>query len=105
MKPKDLTAYRQPMVTSLGIIMGFLLNFLAGWATRDDNSSELKSTADWLVASTILPSLVMMLVVLYLILDIRHAPENLERIYIRIFRLYIASIVLAFLGVGVALFY
>ena len=27
---KDLTAYRQPMVTSLGIIMGFILNFLAG---------------------------------------------------------------------------
>ena len=27
---KDLSAYRQPMVTSLGIIMGFILNFSGG---------------------------------------------------------------------------
>jgi hypothetical protein len=102
---KDLAAYRQPMVTSLGIIMGFLLNFLAGWATRDDNVSEVKNSADWIVAATVLPALVIMLVVLYRILDIRHQPEKLEQVYITTLRLYMAAIVLAFCGVGVALFF
>ena len=104
-KPKDLSGYRQPMVTSLGIIMGFLLNFLAGWATKDDTVSELKTTADWLVAGTLLPSLMMMLFVLYRILDIRHEPENLIGTYVTTFRLYMISIILAFCGVGVALFF
>lgn len=105
MKVKDLAAYRQPMVTSLGLIMGFLLNFLANWATKEDNISEMKSTADWIVASTLLPSLILMVIVLYRILDIRHKPEKLERVYVLTFRLYMTAIVLAFVGIGGALFF
>jgi hypothetical protein len=102
---KDLAAYRQPMVTSLGIIMGFLLNFLAGWATRDDNVSEVKNTADWIVAGTLLPSLILMVIVLYRILDIRHAQDRLESVYVLTLRLYMLAIALAFCGVAAALFY
>lgn len=108
LKIKDLAAYRQPMVTSLGIIMGFLLNFLAGWATRDDHAgpaSEMKNAADWIVAATILPSLILMVIVLYRILDIRHAQDNLESVYVMTLRLYMLAIILAFCGVGVALFF
>ena len=102
---KDLSAYRQPMVTSLGIIMGFLLNFLAGWATRDDQVGEIHSAADWIVAATLLPSLVMMVIVLYRQLDFRHNPQHLDRIYATTLRLYMTAIILAFIGVGVALFF
>ena len=105
MKVKDLAAYRQPMVTSLGIIMGFLLNFLAGWATKDDQVSEMKNPADWIVAATVLPALVIMVLVLYRILDIRHKAETLEQVYVTTLRLYLAAITLAFCGVGVALFF
>ena len=105
MKVKDLAAYRQPMVTSLGIIMGFLLNFLAGWATKDDQVSEMKNPADWIVAATVLPALVIMVLVLYRILDIRHKAETLEQVYVTTLRLYLGAIVLAFCGVGVALFF
>ena len=105
LKIKDLAAYRQPMVTSLGIIMGFLLNFLASWATKEDNISEMKSTADWIVAGTLLPSLILMVVVLYRILDIRHAQDRLEPVYVLTFRLYMLAIVLAFCGIGAALFF
>ena len=104
-KVKDLAAYRQPMVTSLGIIMGFLLNFLAGWATKDDQVSEMKNSADWIVAATVMPALVIMVVVLYRILDIRHRADKLEQVYITTLRLYLTAIVLAFCGVGVALFF
>ena len=102
---KDLAAYRQPMVTSLGIIMGFLLNFLAGWATKEDQVSEMKNPADWIVAVTLLPALVIMVIVLYRILDIRHPIEKLEQVYVTTLRLYLAAIVLAFCGVGAALFF
>ena len=102
---KDLAAYRQPMVTSLGILMGFLLNFLAGWATQDDQVSEINSIADKVVAVTLLPSLLLMLFVLYRILDIRHPEENLVNIYVVTLRLYMVAIILAFCGVGVALFF
>jgi hypothetical protein len=102
---KDLTPYRQPMVTSLGIIMGFLLNFLAGWATRDDVESEINSSADWIVAATLLPALLLMLVVLYRLLDFRHAPNTLDQVYGTTLKLYMTAIVLAFCGVGVALFF
>lgn len=105
LKVKDLVAYRQPMVTSLGLIMGFLLNFLASWATKEDNISEMKSTADWIVASTLLPSLVLMVIVLYRILDIRHRPEKLEKVYVLTFRLYMTAIIMAFVGIGGALFF
>ena len=105
MKVKDLAAYRQPMVTSLGLIMGFLLNFPANWATKEDNISEMKSTADWIVAFTLLPSLVLMVIVLYRILDIRHQPEKLEKVYVLTFRLYMAAIIMAFVGIGGALFF
>jgi hypothetical protein len=104
-KVKDLAAYRQPMVTSLGIIMGFLLNFLAGWAIKDDQVSEMKNSADWIVAATVMPALVIMVVVLYRILDIRHRADKLEQVYITTLRLYLTAIVLAFCGVGVALFF
>lgn len=105
LKVKDLVAYRQPMVTSLGLILGFLLNFLANWATKDDNVSEMKSTADWIVASTLLPSLILMVIVLYRILDIRHQQETLEKVYILTFKLYMTAIVMALVGVGGALFF
>jgi uncharacterized membrane protein len=102
---KDLSAYRQPMVTSLGIIMGFILNFLAGWATRDNATSEITGKADWIVAATLMVALALMVFVLYRLLDYRHQEEALERVYGNTLRLYMASIILAFCGVGLALFY
>ena len=102
---KDLTAYRQPMVTSLGIIMGFILNFLAGWATRDNAVSEISGRADWIVAATLMFALALMVLVLYRLLDFRHHEDDIERVYGNTLRLYMISIILAFAGVGLALFF
>ncbi|MBG1233617.1 hypothetical protein [Aestuariivirga litoralis] len=102
---KDIASYRQPMITSLGIIMGFLLNFLAGWATKEDQVSEIHSIADIIVAVTLLPALVLMLLVLYRMLDMRHKVEDVETIYMRTLRLYMTAIIMAFCGVAAALFF
>lgn len=105
----DLKDYRQPMVTSLGIILGFLLNFLASWATADDNHAAIQTTADWLVAGTLLIALMGMLWVLFRVLNNRlpakdTASEQAAQYYQTTFRLYITSVGLAFLGVIISLF-
>ncbi len=102
---KDISAYRQPMITSLGIIMGFLLNFLAGWATKEDQVSEMRNAADWIVALTMIPAIILMVLVLYRMLDMRHPVERVEKIYTNTLRLYMAAIILAFFGVAAALFF
>ena len=43
----ELKDYRQPLVTSLGVILGFLIGFLAQWVSEDDFA--LSGAADWLV--------------------------------------------------------
>ncbi len=102
--PRDIAPYRQPMVTSIGIILGFLLNFLANWATEDEDGATLMTLADYAVAGTLLLSIAMMCGVLFRLLDIRKADQMQEAHYIGTFRLYVASIATAFAGVGLALF-
>ena len=46
-----------------------------------------------------------MVIVLYRILDIRHRPEKLEKVYVLTFRLYMTAIIMAFVGIGGALFF
>lgn len=93
------------MVTSLGIIMGFLLNFLASWAVREDPAAAVDVGAERIVLAAILPSLLLMVIVLYRILDFRKPPEQLAASYLTTLRLYMVAIILAFLGVGLALFF
>jgi hypothetical protein len=99
---KDITPYRQPMVTSLGIMMGFLLNFMANWAIDDEESAEALTAADWTVVATLLGALSLMCIVLYRILDIRAEPDAAAHGYVNTFRIYIASVILAFVGLGIA---
>lgn len=97
---KDL---RQPMIASIGIVMGFLLNFLASWAIADDSQPAVNSTSDWLIATSLLVGLVMMLGVLYRLLA---HPEKMQQAshYQTTFRLYLASLILTFGGLILALF-
>ncbi|MCL4672668.1 MAG: hypothetical protein KJZ64_06965 [Sphingomonadaceae bacterium] len=102
--PRDAAPYRQPMVTSLGIIMGFLLNFLAGWATEDSDGDTLMTTADYAVAIPLLLAIALMSLVLFRLLDARLPSEAAAAHYDTTFRLYCIAIVVAFAGVGIALF-
>jgi hypothetical protein len=103
-KPRDIAPLRQPMVTSLGIIMGFILNFLASWATEDEGRSSVFTNADRAVAVTLLLAIVLMCIVLFRLLDIRQPEHVQEERYVRTFQLYVAAIVIAVSGVGLALF-
>lgn len=100
----DINVFRQPMITSLGILMGFLLNFLASWATTDDNQPAIQSLADWVVALTLLSSLVLMIYVLFKLLNNRYDVQQAVTYYQHIFRFYMLSICLAFAGLSISLF-
>lgn len=96
--PEGIKDFRQPMIASLGIIMGFLLNFLATWAVESDTAA-VQGLADAVVAITLMLALGLMLYVLYGLLE-----PNAKRPYRRIFHVYLASLATAFTGVMLALF-
>lgn len=98
----DIAPMRQPMVTSIGIIMGFLLAFMANWAVTDTAERALQDGVDWLVAITILTSIALMVVVLARLLDNR-VRHDVGRRYQATFRLYIAAISIGLVGLTGAL--
>ncbi len=99
---EDVAGYRQPMVTSIGIIMGFLLAFMANWAVSEEEGRVLQDAVDWLVASTILVSISLMVVTLARLLDNR-VRDGVGRRYQTTFRFYITSMVVGLAGLVAAL--
>ena len=87
---------------SIGIIMGFLLAFMANWAVTDTAERALQDGVDWLVAITILTSIALMVVVLARLLDNR-VRHDVGRRYQATFRLDIAAIRRGLVGLTGAL--
>ncbi|WP_020559532.1 hypothetical protein [Thiofilum flexile] len=101
---QDIKEFRQPMVTSVGIILGFLMNFLAQWATSDDENPAIQSLADGVVAVTLLVGIALMIYVLFMLLTNRYDPTQTGVYYQRIFRWYMVAIIISFSGLAAALF-
>lgn len=97
-EPKE---YRQPLVTSLGVILGFLVGFLAQWVSEDEFA--LRDAADWLLFLGSVAGAGILLRVLFRTL----APPNDAnplRYYRRTLRMYMSGIALAFLSLIIAAF-
>lgn len=99
----ELKDYRQPMVTSTGILLGFLLNFLAGWGIRT-GEAILDAVDAVILASTILAVLIMTLT-LYRILNANLGDRDPAPYYRTTLRLYIGGILLAFTGFFLAVLF
>lgn len=98
----EIAGYRQPMVTSVGIILGFLLAFLANWAVQADDTPALHSASDFVIALALFGSVVLFTTVLFRMLDNRiHADAGTR--YQTTFRIYICGFLLAFSGLALAL--
>ena len=84
------------MVTATGIILGFMLNFLAGWVRFDTQRGLLIAgiTGLCMVSGTAL-----LVLVLFRILAHDYPREDAERYYNRTLWCFITGICLAFLGV------
>ena len=97
----ELKDYRQPLVTSLGIILGFMLNYLAGWANQAAGDQMFQDTTDIAIFITIVIAAGTLVVVLYRMLRPVRA-DAAAKYYALTLRLYIAGIVIAFGGFLVA---
>lgn len=100
----EVAPFRQPMVTSLGIILGFMLAFLANWAAHDESADApaISTDSDWLIFVTLCFSILLFVLVLYRLLDNRVHAQPAER-YQRTLQLYMLAIAAAFAGLAAAL--
>lgn len=98
----EVAPFRQPMVTSLGIILGFMLAFLANWASQADDEPAVVTASDWLIFGALALSIVLSVVVLHRLLDNRVHPQPAER-YRATLSIYLAAIIVAFAGLAAAL--
>jgi hypothetical protein len=88
----------------VGIILGFLMNFLAQWAIADDDNPAIQTLADGVVASTLLVGIGLMIFVLFKLLTNKYDTAQAGVYYQGIFRWYMAAIIVSFLGLASALF-
>ncbi|OGB30447.1 MAG: hypothetical protein A3F78_14690 [Burkholderiales bacterium RIFCSPLOWO2_12_FULL_61_40] len=97
----EIKDYRQPMVTSIGVILGFLMGFLGQWVTEPD--FKLASADDHMVFAGSLVGIVLLLAALYRMLSPVIATE-VTQYYRRTLQLYMSGIVVAFSSMVVSAF-
>lgn len=100
----EIKDYRQPMATSFGIILGFMLNFLAVWANTD--VEKIQDATDVVVLASILAAVVLFIGAIIRILsaNLPEDPAAMRRYYRLTLRLYALGIAVSFLGLSMALF-
>jgi hypothetical protein len=97
----EIKDYRQPMVTSIGVILGFLMGFLGQWVTEP--SFKLVSSADHMVFAGSLAGIVLLLLAMYRMLS-PDLPAQVMQYYRRTLHLYMSGIVLAFSSMVISAF-
>jgi polyferredoxin len=97
----EIKDYRQPMVTSIGVILGFLMGFLGQWVTEP--TFKLASASDYMVFVGSLAGVVLLLVALYRMLS-PALPTDVAQYYGRTLQLYMGGIVVAFSSMVVSAF-
>lgn len=99
----EVAGFRQPMVTSIGIILGFQLTLLANWAFSATAVPAVSGLGDTVLAFTFLASIALFTVALYRLLDNRVRTATGRR-YRTTLKLYLLAILLTLIGLAVALF-
>lgn len=90
----DIKDYRQPVVTSLGVILGFLLGYTGQWVTEP--GFALRTVSEQVHFWGILGAAVLMLVALYRMLVPVRDPAQAYRYYRHTLHLYMGAVGVAF---------
>jgi len=93
--------FRQPMVTASGLILGFLLNFLATLVKSD---SPLQEWISYFVGACVLCGVINLILVLYRVLNMNYPREKGSVYYNRTLTLFITGVSVSFLGVFIDMF-
>ena len=96
-----IQTFRQPMVTATGIILGFVLNFVASWVKTD---SPVGDGLAYLIGLCVVAGTVSLILVLFRILNLDYPREKAQQYYHRTLVVFIVGISLAFLGVFMDMF-
>ena len=98
---ENIQNYRQPMVTAIGIILGFVLGFTGKWATEPVAETQI---TDYIVISGLLLSIVLMITALFRILNNNFPTDTVAKYYRKTLMIFITGLSLAFIGVIVSIF-
>lgn len=96
-----IQAFRQPMVTATGIMLGFILNFASIWVKAD---SHLSDGLAYLVGICIIIGVVCLIIVLSRVLRIDYPKDKAEKYYNATLRIFIIGVCFAFVGVIIDLY-
>ena len=97
----NIQNYRSPMVTAIGIILGFVLGFTATWATQPVTETDW---SDLLIGVGLMASVILLIISLYRILNNKYPAENAGRYYQKTLRYFIVGLCTAFLGILFSIF-
>ncbi|MCP2040775.1 ABC-type dipeptide/oligopeptide/nickel transport system permease subunit [Neisseria sp. HSC-16F19] len=98
-----IDSFRAPMVTAIGIILGFVLAFMGRWVTEPSADRTVVHISDWFIAVGFFIGIVLLLVALYRILNNR-VPGNRERAYyFRTLQIFMLGIICSFGGTFMAI--
>lgn len=93
----NLKEFRQPMVTAIGIILGFVMGFSADWATETVDES---TKADYFVGLGLAIGVLLLIVALFRILNANYPKENAQAYYQKTLYLFIIGLLLSFFGIA-----
>lgn len=100
--PFELNDYRQPVVTSLGIILGFLLGFLGQWVTED--SFALKGAGDIVILLGSVVGAFLLFLALFRMLSPNTDADQALAAYRIILKLYLAGAVIPLVSMLISAF-
>lgn len=96
-----IQAFRQPLVTATGIILGFILNFAATFVKADNAHSD---TLAYMIGISVLIGIICLIVVLGRILKMSY-PRNIgEKYYDRTLHIFLFGVSASFAGVLMDMF-
>ncbi|PSJ79968.1 hypothetical protein [Neisseria iguanae] len=95
----EIDGYRAPMVTAIGIILGFVLAFMSKWATEPGTTHK----SDYLVLIGLLIGIVLLITALYRILNNRVADADQAHYYGRTLQIFMVGLVCSFIGTLLAI--
>lgn len=96
-----IQAFRQPLVTATGIILGFILNFASSFVKSE---SILSDFIAYMIGICILTGIICLILVLKLVLTMNYPKVNAEKHYRKILNLFIFGVSIAFIGVLIDMF-
>lgn len=96
-----IQAFRQPLVTATGIILGFILNFASTFVKTDSSTSDRLA---YLIGICILIGIICLIFALSRILNLKYPREKAEEYYQKTMYLFLFGVSISFIGVMIDMF-